>query len=99
MNPISMTEVIAGKKYSTDTAKIVAHDAYWDGSNHERSGRNTYLYKTRKGSFFLLNLTQWQGERDNIEPLSKEQAREFWDDLREKEMTYEEAFGEIAEEA
>ncbi len=99
MDPISMTEVIGGKKYSTDTAQVVAHNCYWDGSNHERGGRNTYLYKTKKGNFFALYLTQWQGEHDRIEPLSKEQAQEYWDDLREKEMSYEEAFGEAPEEA
>ena len=79
MDPISMTKVITGKKYSTETARVVAHDCYWDGNNHERGGRNTYLYKTKKGNFFLLHLTQWDGERNSIEPIDKDQVQDIWE--------------------
>lgn len=99
MSPGSMTEVIGGKKFSTDTAEVVAHDEYWDGSNHERHGRNMFLYRTKKGNFFVVHLTQWQGEMDTLEPVSRDQARDLWDELPEKCMEYEEAFDEAPEEA
>jgi len=99
MNPGSMTAVVDGKRYSTDKAEVVAHDCYWDGSNFERHGRNRYLYKTKKGNFFAVHLTQWQGKRDTIRPLSKEEAMRLYEELPEHEMDYEEAFGEAPEEA
>jgi len=94
-----MEQIIDGKKYSTETADLVASDRYWDGSNFERSGRNTYLYKTKKGSYFLYRFTQWQGERDGLEAISEEEARQYYEQLPEQEMEYSEAFGEEPEEA
>ena len=70
MQPTSMTRIIEGKRYSTDTATLLASDAYWDGNNFERHGRNTFLYRTRKGGYFALHRTCWQGEHDTIQPLS-----------------------------
>lgn len=99
MNPTKMVQIVAGTRYDTDKAQVVAHNCYWDGSNHERHGRNTYLYRTPKGNFFTVHLTQWQGERDTLEPVTKEQAKELWDTLPEHEMEWEEAFGEEAKEA
>jgi len=46
MKPGSMTKVIDRKRYSTDTATLIASDAYWDGSNFERHGRNAWLWRT-----------------------------------------------------
>ncbi len=66
-----MKKIVGGKVYNTETAKIVAHNNFWDGNNWERNGTNCFLYKTKKGNFFTLDLTMWQGERDNIKPLSK----------------------------
>jgi hypothetical protein len=94
-----MRQIVNGKLYDTEKAQLVAHDRYWDGSNWERHGRNTYLYKTAKGSFFLYHTTLWQGERDYIEPVSKEEAKAYYEQLPEHEMEYEEAFGEPPEEA
>jgi len=94
-----MEEIINGKRYDTETAEIVASNRYWDGSNFERHGRNTYLYKTAKGNFFLHHTTLWQGERDNIQAISPEEARWEYESLPEKDMGYEEAFGEPPEDA
>jgi predicted metallo-beta-lactamase superfamily hydrolase len=94
-----MEQIIDGKKYSTGKADLVASDRYWDGSNFERSGRNTFLYKTKKGSFFLYHATQWQGEREHIEAITEEEARQYYEQLPEQEMTYSEAFGQEPEEA
>ena len=42
----------------------------------------------------------WQGERDSIEPLSKEGAMELYEQLPEHAVEFEEAFpGEVIEEA
>ena len=54
---------------------------------------------TPNGRFFLLHTSRWEGERDHIEPVSPDEARQYYEDLPEHEMTYEEAFGEAPEEA
>jgi hypothetical protein len=87
-----MKETIGGKIYDTDTAQLIASDRYWDGSNFERGGRNTHMYLTKKGNYFLHTTTQWQGERDGIFPISAEEAMERWDSLPEKEVDWDTAF-------
>lgn len=100
MNPYKTTEVIGGKRYSTETATLLAGDDYWDGNNYERHGRNTFLYRTPKNNYFVLNLTQWQGEADGISPLTKDEAIDLFENLREKRAEFEEAFpGEKVEDA
>ena len=90
--PENMTSVIHGKRYSTATATLLAGDDYWDGHNFERSGTNTFLYRTPKGAFFRVDLTQWEGQRDSLEPLTQDEALELWEELSEKRLDYEEAF-------
>jgi hypothetical protein len=92
MKPISMTEIIDGKRYSTDTAALLAGDDYWDGRNFERSGTNCFLYKTPKGSYFTLSLTRWEGQCDTILPCDTVEARELFEGMRNKRVSYEEAF-------
>lgn len=94
-----MEQIIDGRSYDTDKAKLVASDRYWDGSNYERDGRNKYLYKTLKGNFFLHYTTLWQEERDLLEAISKDQAKQYFEDLPEHELEYELAFGEKPVEA
>jgi len=92
-----MKAIRHGKLYDTETADLVAHDRYWDGRNYERDGRNIFLYKTKKGNFFLHRTTLWQGERDSIEPVSESEAKYWYEELPEHEMEYAEAFGEEPE--
>ena len=93
MNPKSMTKVIGGKRYSTDTATLIASDAYWDGRNMERHGRNTFLYRTPRGSYFKVVQTQWQGEQDELIPIDQDEARELYEGpLTEHYLEYEAAF-------
>lgn len=99
MHPGNMSKVIDGKRYSTATATLLANDEVWDGSNWERSGRNSFLYRTPKGAFFTVRLTQWQGERDTLIPVTVEEAKETFEAMPEQLVTWEEAFGEAAEEA
>lgn len=92
MNPRQMIEIIDRKRYDTEKATLIAGDDYWDGHNYERSGRNTFLYRTAKGSYFAQHLTCWQEERDCIEPLSVDEATKLWEDLSKRRVEYEEAF-------
>ncbi len=39
--PADFTRIVDRSRYSTATATLVASDAYWDGNNFERRGRNT----------------------------------------------------------
>lgn len=92
-------QIIDGIRYNTETAEIVATNEYWDGNNYERSGRNSHLYKSKKGWFFLGHSTCWEGERDIIEPISIGQAKEEYENFQEHEMEYEEAFDIAPKEA
>jgi len=100
MKPIEMDAVINRKRYSTKTATLIAGDDFWDGHNHERHGRNSFLYRTPKGSYFLLNRTCWQGERDSIEPIDDDYAYTLYETMEEKRVPLEEAFpGVMIEDA
>jgi len=99
MNIPNITRVIDGTRYSARKADVVASDCYWDGRNFERGGRNTWLMKTKKGNFFMVYGTFWQGERDHLEPVSVEEAIREYERLPESEMIYEEAFDTTVEEA
>jgi hypothetical protein len=94
-----MKKVINGKMYDTDKAELIATDRYWDGSNWERNGRNTYLYKTVRGNYFVYRTSNWQDERDNIEALTIDEAKELYESLTEIEMDYKDAFGIQPEDA
>ena len=97
MKRFDMKRVVNGRRYNTETATLLADDVYWDGSNFERAGRNSWLYKTPKGSYFLVTASQWQGERDTLEPLTIEEAKELYEEhLPEHYIGWEEAFGEEA---
>ena len=91
--PENWTEVIEGKRYSTKTATLLAGDDYWDGNNFERGGTNQFLYRTPRGAYFLITLTQWEGARNMLEVIKDpEQARNMFEGLPEKRVSYEEAF-------
>lgn len=94
-----MQQIIDRKKYDTETATLIASNRYWDGSNWERQGRNTYLYKTAKGNYFAHHTTQWQGEADTLEALTIDKAQDLYEDLREHDLDFEAAFGVKPEEA
>ena len=98
MNAGDWNKVIGGKRYNTATADLIASDAYWDGHNWERRGRNTFLFKTQKGNFFKVTKTQWQGEHDALVPLSQDEAIQLWENLPEHDCTFEEAFSGVTVE-
>jgi hypothetical protein len=101
MNPRDMKQIIDGKRYNTKTATLLAGNDYWDGHNFERSGRQTFLFRTANGAYFAQHLTQWQGERDRLEPLGLTDARALYEgQLTEHRVEWEEAFpGCVLEEA
>jgi len=93
-------EVIGGKRYKTADSEEIANDAYWDGHNYERRGRNRFLFKTKNGNYFLVTRTCWEGERNALTPLSQDEAIMTWEELTEHLVKFEEAFpGVTVEEA
>jgi len=87
-----MSKVVRGKRYDTETATLLASDAYWDGHNWERHGRNTFLYRTPKGAYFAVYQTLWQGERDTLSPISQAEAMDLFEGMPEQVVTFEQAF-------
>jgi len=93
MRAPTMSAVIERRRYNTETATLLAGDDYWDGHNYERHGRQTYLYRTPQGRYFTANLTQWQGERNNLTPVTEDEAIKLYEgSLTEHRVEYEEAF-------
>lgn len=95
MKPVIKSAVIHGKKYDTETATLLAGDDWWDGHNHERGGTNAFLYRTPRGRYFLLQLSQWDGSRTHIEPIGAEQAQEFFEHCCQHDterVSYHDAF-------
>ncbi|MFP3880479.1 MAG: hypothetical protein ACLFVA_05955 [Dehalococcoidia bacterium] len=88
MQPVNMTWIVAGKRYRTDRATLIAHDAYWNGHNYEQGGRNTFLFRTPKGNFFAQYQTLLQGESNKITPLDTSQAIALYQSLRKKEVPF-----------
>ena len=90
----SMSRIVNRRRYDTSRATMVASDAYWDGHNWERSGRNTWLYRTPNGAFFIVRRTWWQGENDTLEPVTAEEAERLYTigGLREHELQFAQAF-------
>ena len=91
--PARLSLTVGGRRYSTATATLLAGDDYYDGRSSVRDGRNTFLYRTGRGDYFLARCTQWVGESDRLEPVSREEAMRIWDaHLGERRVRYEEAF-------
>lgn len=88
MQPVNMTWIVANKRYRTDRATLVAHDAYWNGHNYEQGGRNTFLFRTPKGNFFAQYQTLLQSETNKITPLDTSQAIALYQSLRKKEVPF-----------
>jgi hypothetical protein len=86
-------KIIDRKRYDVSTATLLASDGYWDGHNHERHGRNTFLYRTPRGRYFTVTLTQWQGEQDRLAPIDLGEAIGLYEGmLSDHEVDYAAAF-------
>jgi len=85
-----MKQIINGKLYDTEKARLVASSGW-------SYGHQIRLYRTEDGEYFALYLSQWEGERDVMEPLSIAEAKAFYARLSQQQMDYREAFGEAPE--
>ena len=92
MQPENMIWVVAGKRYCTDEATLIAHDEYWNGYNCEQGGRNTFLFRTPKGNFFAQYQTLLPGEVNRITPLDTTEAIALYHSLRVKEVPFRVVF-------
>ena len=102
-----MKKIIDGKRYDTETAKLIGEDSYSNPSDFNYWCETLYQKKT--GEFFLhgkggartkyaqaIDSNSWcSGER--IMPLSYDKARE-WVEKHLDADTYEEVFGPVAED-
>ncbi len=91
--PVRFTRIIGRRRYSVETATLLASDAYWDGHNFERHNRNQFLYRTPNGAYFTLSRSQWEGEGDTLTPITQDEAINLYEGpLSEHEVSYAEAF-------
>lgn len=95
MQPENMTWVVAGKRYRTDKATLIAHDAYWNGYNCEQGGRNTFLFRTTKCNFFAQYQTLLPGEINKITPLETNEAIALYQSLYKKEVPFRVVFPSV----
>ena len=99
MDRVKMQRVVRGLRYDTEKATLLADDVFWDGHNHERHGRNLWLYRGSGGSYFTVSGTWWQGERNALSPVSESEAMRAFEELPERAVTFEEAFPGVKIEA
>ena len=92
MQPQNMIWVVAGKRYRTDTATLIAHDEYWNGYNCEQGGRNKFLFRTPKGHFFAQYQSLLPDEINKITPLETEEAIALYQSLHRKEVPFRVVF-------
>ena len=91
--PKTYERIVNRTRYSVATAELLAGDDYWDGHNFERRGRNKFLYRTPKGAYFTVTLSQWQGESDDLTPCTLEEAIDLYEgSLTEHYEPYDVAF-------
>lgn len=98
MKSVTMSQVIEGKRYNTETATLLCGNDWWDGHNYERRGENTFLFRTPRGRYFFQHLTQWQGSSDCIAPCSEGEAQSFYEACQPHNtcrIAFEEAFPAI----
>ena len=74
-----MKRIIDRKLYDTDAAVEIASDSYWDGSNLDRGGCNTYLYRTENGAYFVKTTSMWEGEHDDLYPVTRDSAIDLYE--------------------
>ena len=94
--PTNFVRIVNRTRYSVEASTLLASDSYWDGHNHERHGRNTFLYRTPKGAYFTVALSRWQGEDDTLTPCTLDEAVDLFEGrLREHAVSYEDAFPNV----
>lgn len=63
--------------YSTDRARLLSGDDWWDGHNYERNGGvNEWLYQSDDGQFFTIRLRA--SGKISLHPMRKEDAHRLY---------------------
>ena len=97
--PTDFVRIVDRTRYDVSKSTLLAGDDYWDGHNFERRGRNTFLYRTPRGAYFVVNMTMWQGEQDDIEAVTLDDAIALYEgSLTEHHVDYETAFPTVTVE-
>ena len=97
----NMQSILNGRRYNCSTATLLCGNDWWDGNNYERSGENTYLFRTLKGSYFFQHLTQWSGKHDYLETCTEGEAQAFFEACDAHDccnVEFEEAFPNVTVE-
>ena len=80
--PRRLLEVWAG---GVDLSAVV-------GGRGRELGWQAFLFRSTKGNHFVQFQSTWPGERDQLLPLSPDEAMRFYGELPEKKVSFEEAF-------
>ncbi len=96
-----MVKVINNKKYSTDTARVVAYYNNIDGFKILQCDDARFfevtLYKKRTGEYFIFTEgNNRSGVEIGIEPVSEEEAKR-WSEIYLDADEYESIWGEVEE--
>jgi len=86
-----MRKLKDGKIYDTEKSIKLATDFVSGGLND----RYDELYRTKKGNFFLVHYTRYQGECSYIEPVSEKEAIEAYTSMYDTILGIEEAFPSV----
>ena len=71
-----INRVINGHRYNTQISILIASE--------ETHGQNTFLHRTKRGLFFIVYSTESQSDRPTLEPLTREEAIEWFNKLPKK---------------
>lgn len=90
-----MRKLENGKIYDTETAKCIATNNYSSGSEKLDCGRSSSLYRTKRGKFFILYYTAWEGEHSSIDTVTDAEAMEIYGEMHNKTIEIEDAFPDM----
>lgn len=90
-----MKRVINKKAYNTETAERIATNDFSNGNDKFNLGRTESLYRTKKGSYFEVNYTVWEGESNSLTPLSKDEAEVVYEKMFDRIIEFELAFPDM----
>lgn len=96
MKPDRARALVGRKYYDTRNATLLSGDDWNDGVTISRGGRNTFLYRTRNGAFFLVRQSWHRDELPvAIEPVDLDSAIGVFEEHMardENRVSFEEAF-------
>lgn len=98
MRPIKIKKEIENKVFCTEKAVIIAHDFFWDGKSFERDGLNHYLYRSAGNEYFMVRLTIYPNEKNDLIPLKQKTAIDIYNLLPKKQIPFRESFQGIGVE-